>query len=92
MGYTRTQVYLDPEDHRRLSEAAKKQGKPLTALLRDIVHRYLRERPDGASSRGLEALIGIAGEDGDATDVAADLDEYLDRARTERAQRKLGRK
>jgi hypothetical protein len=91
MGYTRTQIYLDADDHRRLSEAAKKQGKPLTGLLREIVHRYLREGPDATATRGLEPLIGIAGGDGKETDVETNESAYLEDARAARARKKLGR-
>ena len=90
MSYTRTQVYLEPEDHRRLSERAKKEGKPLTALLREIVADYLRRDPEGDAVRGFDAIVGIAG-DGDETDVAHDEREALRDARDERARKKLGR-
>jgi len=90
MTYTRTQVYLTPEDHRRLSERAKKQGKPLTALLREIVADYLRRGPESDAERSFDAIVGIV-EDGEPTDVARDGRGALREAREERSRKKLGR-
>lgn len=88
MSYTRTQVYLDPEDHARLAERARAQGKSLTALLRELVSDYLARGPE-ESTRGFDALIGVA--DGPPSDVAADESRYLDEAREARLRKKLGR-
>lgn len=89
MRYLRTQIYLDPEDHRRLVEEARERGVSLTALIREIVSSFTRERrPQRA--RGLESLIGFAG--GDATNVAHEEKDYREVALEGRLQRKLGRK
>ncbi len=87
MPYVRTQIYLDPDDHRRLSDEAHARGMSLTALIRQIVSGFTRGtgplRPEG-----LSALIGIA--DGEPTDIARDEKEYKRAASEARLRRKLG--
>lgn len=43
--YQRTQVYLDPDDHRRLKEQAARRGVSLTTVVREAVDRYVVEDP-----------------------------------------------
>lgn len=39
--YTRTQVYLDPDDHRRLRRLAAERDQSMTDLVREAVARYI---------------------------------------------------
>lgn len=39
--YRRTQVYLDPEDHRRLKRLAAERDQSMTDLVREAVARYI---------------------------------------------------
>ncbi|HWB72922.1 MAG TPA: ribbon-helix-helix protein, CopG family [Egibacteraceae bacterium] len=41
--YQRTQVYLDPRDHRRLRRLAAERGVSMTTLVRDAIGRYLAD-------------------------------------------------
>jgi predicted HicB family RNase H-like nuclease len=43
MAKKRTQVYLDPEVHRRLKERAKEEGVSLAELIRRMAKDYLRK-------------------------------------------------
>jgi len=85
MTFTRTQIYLDPDDHRALVEEAEKRGTSLTGLLREIVGLWLArdDRP-----RGFEAIIGIA--HGETTDIAAHEREYQDEAFDRLYEKKVG--
>jgi hypothetical protein len=89
MRYLRTQIYLDPEDHRRLVEEAHERGVSLAALIREIVSESRREQL-GPSSRGFGDLIGIVREG--PTDVAREADELRDAALEARLGKKLGDK
>ena len=89
MRYQRTQIYLQPEAHRLLSEEAKNRGLSLTGLLREIVTLHVRERVSAYRPRGFDALIGVAG-DGARTDVAREGPKYLDEAMELRLRKKLG--
>lgn len=41
--YQRTQMYLDPEDHRRLKRLAAERDQSMTDLVREAVARYIAE-------------------------------------------------
>lgn len=41
--YQRTQMYLDPEDHRRLKRLAAERGQSMTDLVREAVARYVAD-------------------------------------------------
>ena len=88
MRYTRTQVYLEPDDHRRLVEEAKKRGVSLAALIRDIVSTFNADRYP-PRRRGVEALIGIA-HGGEPTNIASDEEDYRAEALERRLRKKLG--
>lgn len=75
MQYVRTQIYLEPEQHRWLKAEAHRRGLSLAHLLRQLVHEAL----DPPRPRGdLNELIGLwdSGERG-GSDVARHKDEYL---------------
>lgn len=86
MHYQRTQVYLDPDDHRDLSAEAARRGISLAALIRELV---ARRRPM-AESKSFDAIIGVYA--GAPTDVARDQRDLLRSAREARLEKKLGRK
>lgn len=90
MSYKRTQVYLDPEDHRRLVETSKRRGVSLTSLVRDIVASYVRQGSAARVPKGFDAIVGLS--DADPTDVAKDEQSVREAALEERLQRKLGAK
>jgi predicted transcriptional regulator len=54
----KTTLYLDPETHRQLQEAARRQQRPQAQLIREAVAAYL-----ATQSRPLPRSIGM-GEDG----------------------------
>jgi metal-responsive CopG/Arc/MetJ family transcriptional regulator len=72
MAKKRTQVYLDPEVHRRLKERAKEEGVSLAELIRRMAKDYLRKE---AAPKDYLAIAGL-GQSG-KTDIAEKHDEYL---------------
>jgi predicted DNA-binding protein len=56
--FTRTQVYLEPDDHRQLKRLAAARGHSMTTLVREAVARYVAEE---------------VGDDLTAVDVIAEL-------------------
>lgn len=76
MEYQRTQIYLDPEDHRKLKEEAHARGISLAALLREIAGAHVSERaPAYGSMKSWDAIIGIAG-GGEPSDIGRYEEEY----------------
>ena len=76
MKYQRTQVYLDPDDHRKLREEAQRRGISLAAVLREIAGAHVRESSAPyRTEKSWDALIGICGE-GEPSDIARYEDEY----------------
>lgn len=87
MRYTRTQIYLHPEDHRRLREEARARGVSLTALIRDIVSSFVsQQRPP--PPQGFKPLIGLA--EGDLTDITREERHYREAVLDSRLRKKLG--
>jgi len=74
----RTQVSLEPEQHRRLGAEARQQGISLSALIRRLVDEHFgklsssRPAPD---QEPLEAIIGIARGSGEP--AGRDHNHYL---------------
>ena len=50
MPATRTQIYLTAEQRRRLDERGRREGRPLAALIREAVDRYLESTPDARTA------------------------------------------
>lgn len=50
MPATRTRIYLTAEQRRRLDERGRREGRPLTSLVREAVDRYLDSAPDARST------------------------------------------
>lgn len=67
-----TQIYLEPEVHRRLKERAKEEGVSLAELLRRIAKDYLRKE---FSQKEYLAIVGL-GKSGQ-TDISEKHDDYL---------------
>ena len=66
----RTQLILDDWQHEALRTRAEREGKSISALVREILADYLKPR----SRRGLERIEGIA--EGPA-DLGREHDRYL---------------
>ncbi len=70
----RTQISLEPEQYRRLSDEARRRGMSLAALLRSLVDEHLgRSQPPAEDP--LDALIGIGEGTGEA--VGRDHNHHL---------------
>jgi predicted CopG family antitoxin len=60
----RTQILLEPEQHRALAELARSEGRSVSELVREIIRQRLAERErkiDADVKRRLEALERIRG-------------------------------
>jgi len=55
----RTQISLEPEQHRLLGEEARRRGISLAALIRGLIDEHLRSRGPSPSEDPLDALVGI---------------------------------
>lgn len=77
MRYTRTQVYLDPQQHRALREEARARGISLAEMVRQIVAQYLQGKapPAGRGADVYKKIIGL-GSSGRG-DVSERHDAYL---------------
>ena len=82
----RTQIYLEPEQHRRVKTRAAEMGVSMAEYLRTMIERDL-----GGSAGGgdVSAIIGLG--DSGGSDVAQHKDQYvgaaLDAARQRKAER-----
>lgn len=56
MASTRTQVYLDDEQRRRLDERSRHEGRSMASLVREALDAYLAELPDQETA--LDATFG----------------------------------
>ena len=68
----RTQIYLDPEQHRRVKKRAAELGVSMAEYLRTVVDRDLGH-PAMATDVSMILDLGDSGE----SDVARHRDEYL---------------
>ena len=73
----RTQISLTPEQHRRLSRAARERGTSIAAIIRDAVERELPDEDEERRRRFERSLrvIGIARSG--KGDIAEEHDRYL---------------
>lgn len=88
MKYQRTQVYLDPQDHRALVEEAERRGISLAALMREIVSRHTARGGAPAPEKTFDHLIGVV-TCGPSSDIARHEDRYKREAAERRSARKL---
>lgn len=72
MSLKRTQVYLEPEQHRLLKREAEAKGISLAELVRQLARQHLRKDP----TREDFARIGGLGKSGCA-DAAEKHDRYI---------------
>lgn len=68
----RTQITLDPEQHRRARERAAELGVSLAEYIRTLVHHDLSEE---LATYDASAIIGLG--DSGGSDVARKKQEYL---------------
>jgi len=73
----RTQIYLEPEQHRALMQESAKKGVSLAGLIREIVADYLNrgKRPGKPGKEIYMGLVGL-GQSG-LGDVSERHDYYL---------------
>jgi hypothetical protein len=90
MTFQRTQIYLDPEQHRRLSEEAAARGVSLAALLRDMVGKHLDSRGAPAGHKSFDAITAIVDRDA-PSDLVGDWDAAMSEAMQERYRKKTGK-
>ena len=72
MALTRTQIYLEPEQHRLLKKEAAAKGISLAELLRQMAWEHLRSEPTRKDFLSVVAL-GKSGK----TDVSEKHDRYI---------------
>ena len=71
----RTQVYLDEGHYQLLRARAKRQGKSLAAIIREIIDEHLNTGKQRAQGDPLSEVIGIG--EGDGAAVAENYEDYL---------------
>jgi predicted CopG family antitoxin len=95
----RAQVMIEPEQHRALVEMARREGRSVSDLLREMLRQQIAQRAqlaDAAMKRRLEALdrlqrrgeAALAERDGQP--AAFDVVEAIQKMRKERDERNLG--
>ncbi|MGH2792820.1 MAG: CopG family transcriptional regulator [Actinomycetota bacterium] len=89
MTFQRTQIYLDPDQHRKLIEEAASRGVSLAALLRDLVREHLDGLGTPAGEKSFDAITGIVDLD-QPTDLVGDWDAAMSEAMQERYRKKSG--
>jgi len=75
MALTRTQIYLDPEQHRLLKREAEAKGISLAELLRQVAWEHLRTEPHRRDFLSIVAL-GKSGKDS----ISEEHDRYIEEA------------
>jgi spermidine synthase len=71
----RTQVYLEDNQYELLRSLARRKGKSLAAVLRDILDAYLKAPTGTAHSDPFRRVIGLG--EGDGAAVAENYEDYL---------------
>ena len=71
----RTQVYLDEAQYQMLKTRARREGRTLAAVIREILDAHVQRGGRGAASDPFDAVIGLAKGDGSA--VAEHHADYL---------------
>jgi hypothetical protein len=59
MAYLRTQILLDPEEHRRLVREAAERGLSLSAYIREIIAARTGEAPVPYEARSWDGLFDL---------------------------------
>jgi len=71
----RTQIYLERSQYEILRARARKEGKSLAAVIREILDEHLSGRGLGARRDPLHRVIGIG--EGDGSAVAENCEDFL---------------
>lgn len=71
----RTQVYLEDEHYRALRARARREGKSMAAVLRDILERHFGLLTEPGESDPFDDVIGIG--EGDGSGIAEHFEDYL---------------
>jgi hypothetical protein len=71
----RTQVYLEESHYMLLRSLARRQGKTLAAVIRDILGAHFRKATAGGAQDAFARVVGIGKGDGSA--VAENYEDYL---------------
>ena len=71
----RTQIYLEDSQYRALQARARREGKSMAALIREIIDEHMGASGAAAAVDPLKGLIGIGQGDGSA--VAENYEDYL---------------
>jgi predicted transcriptional regulator len=69
---SKTTIYLDPDDYRRLKALARRQGRPTAALVREAVAEYAQRHAPPVAPRSVGAARG------GRTDLSARAEDLLD--------------
>jgi hypothetical protein len=70
----RTQISLEPEQHRQLGDEARQRGMSLAALIRSLIDDHLSRKPPPEPDP-LEGLVGIG--EGSGEPVGRNHDRHL---------------
>jgi hypothetical protein len=70
------QIYLTPEQHMALADEARRSGRSMTQVVRDLIESHLC---NGLPPTDLSDLVGVA-DVGHPTNIAEDKDRMLDEA------------
>lgn len=93
--YQRTQVYLPPDQHRRLRQLAADRGVSMATVVREAVGEYLAGPPEPARTGLVERLRALLAESPAASPEAPALgeeDRALGEALWQEQERHLGRR
>jgi hypothetical protein len=77
MALTRTQIYLEPEQHRLLKKEAESKGISLAELLRQMAWEHLRSEP---TREDFLSVVGL-GKSGKAS-ISEEHDRYIAEGRS----------
>lgn len=71
----RTQIYLDDAQYHLLRSRARREGKTLALMIREMIDRQLSGGDKPGTPDALDKVVGVGRGDGSA--VAENADEYL---------------
>lgn len=71
LNYTRTQILLEPEQHRRLQEIARREKRSFSDVVRDMLARQITERTQQELAAAAQALLADYQNDTDLTAFTA---------------------
>jgi hypothetical protein len=90
MRFQRTQIYLDPEEHRRLVLEAAERGLSLTEYLRRVIANRAGERSAPYHTRSWDGVFGAV--DTGRRDSVETMDDEAEQAFEEEHRRSLRRR